>query len=89
MPVYVDEIKDYGRNVAGHGSKWCHLFADTTDELHQFAARLGLKRSWFQNRVNFPHYDLVPSKRNLAVKKGAIQVTRAEMINHMKKHTGM
>jgi hypothetical protein len=29
-------------------SRWSHLTADTTDELHAFAARLGMRRSWFQ-----------------------------------------
>lgn len=27
-----------------------HLTADTLDELHAFAARLGLKRVWFQDK---------------------------------------
>jgi hypothetical protein len=85
MTVYVDELKDYQKNVAGHGSVWCHLFSDDVEELHAFAGSLGLKRSWFQNRPRFPHYDLVPSKRALAVKKGAVQVTRDEMVNLMHK----
>jgi Protein of unknown function (DUF4031) len=33
------------------GMKWCHLVADDADELHRFAARLGIKR----NRVAAPY----------------------------------
>jgi len=38
-----------------------HLVADTLDELHAAAQRLGLKRAWFQGG-NMPHYDLMGSK---------------------------
>ncbi len=42
------------------GKTWCHLFADTLDELHAAARMLGLKRSWFQCQPTgrHPHYDL-------------------------------
>lgn len=43
------------------------------DELHEFAKRLGLKRNWFQLKT-VPHYDLVRSKRDLAIKLGAVVV---------------
>lgn len=45
------------------------------EELHAFAARLGLRRRWFQNK-RLPHYDLAPSKRRLAVSLGAIELDR-------------
>lgn len=56
----------------------CHLTVDGDIEaLHAFAARLGLKRTWFQPRST-PHYDLVPSKRELALKLGAVFVPGKE-----------
>lgn len=76
--IYVDELMDWPIDFvapgARHcGTKWCHMTADTEDELHQFAAKLGLKREWFQcpPKASHPHYDLVPSKRKLALKMGA------------------
>lgn len=48
MAVYVDDA-GIPATVGRHRSRWSHLFADTKDELHEFAARLGLKRSWFQD----------------------------------------
>lgn len=59
----------------------CHLAADTLDELHSFAARLGMRRSWFQpGRGRHPHYDLVKSRRDRAVALGAIEVSGRDMI---------
>lgn len=76
--VYVDATFDCP-GPRGY-SRWCHMFADTEEELHAMAERIGMRREWFQDRRKgdhrFPHYDLVPSKRALAVKFGAEQVDR-------------
>lgn len=48
-----------------------HLEADTLEELHEFAGRLGLRRSWFQDR-SIPHYDISKSMREKAIRMGAI-----------------
>lgn len=75
MTMYVDQLKKY------NGKYWCHMMTDgDLKELHQFALSIGLKRSWFQNRIYHPHYDLVPSKRNLAIQKGAKSVDGKTMI---------
>lgn len=51
---------------------------ETDDELHEFAEKLGLKRSWFQEKKRFHHYDLVRSKRELAIKNGAKELSLKE-----------
>lgn len=54
MTVRIDDLKVWGNakhRCFKNGS--AHLTADTLDELHAFAARLGLKREWFQDRVEF------------------------------------
>ena len=43
-------------------------------ELHEMAARIGMTRAWFQG----DHYDLTPSRRELAVKHGAREAGRFE-----------
>lgn len=53
----------------------CHLYADTLDELHEFAARIGLKRGWIDMR-RVPHYDLTGGMRRKAIRAGAIEVDR-------------
>lgn len=60
--------------------EWCHMVSDASlDELHEFASMLGMKRSWFQPHPLHPHYDLTKSKRELAVKLGAIEVNAKEL----------
>jgi len=64
----------------------CHLLADDIKELHKFAQRLGLKRSWFQSgKGKSPHYDLTANKRKLAVKLGAVELTRRETISRLRR----
>ncbi|CAN5556153.1 DUF4031 domain-containing protein [soil metagenome] len=76
MAVYVDEAI-----WEQSGQLWCHLTADTADELHAFAALLGLRRSRFQSKPGRPwvdHYDITDSKRRQAVALGAVGITIAE-----------
>lgn len=70
MAVYVD----YARNPFGR-MKMCHMLADTEEELHAMADKIGVKRKWFQKHASAPHYDICQTKRELAVSYGAIQVS--------------
>ena len=77
MTVYVDDMQtSFGRLVM------CHMMADTLDELHQMADRIGVERRWFQGPLKHrrPHYDIAMSKRALAIKFGAKEVTGYEMM---------
>lgn len=51
------------------------------DELHAFAAEMGLNRCWF--RVgSFPHYDLTTqAKIDKALEIGARRITTREMVS--------
>jgi Protein of unknown function (DUF4031) len=75
MAVYVDNEK-----IPWRGKLWCHLVADSLDELHEFAARLGLKRAWFQNKASYPHYDVTTSVRERALALGALPARKRQMI---------
>ncbi|KAB0568422.1 MULTISPECIES: DUF4031 domain-containing protein [Pseudomonas] len=75
MAVYVDS-----EELRWRGRVWCHLVADSLDELHSFAARLGLKRKWFQSESFYPHYDVTVSVRARAVQLGAINADRRQII---------
>jgi len=63
------------------------LIADSASELHKFAAKLGLSHKWFQggNR-RLPHYDLTAGKRKQAVKMGAVEISREEIVRQVKKY---
>lgn len=71
MTVYVDDMRaSYGRLIM------CHMIADTDDELHAMAAKIGVQRKWHQAPPKHrSHYDIALSKRALAVAAGAIEIT--------------
>ena len=54
----------------------CHMFADTPEELHAMADRIGVARRWCQHKgTPREHYDICLSKRRRAVAAGAIEVS--------------
>lgn len=72
MAVYVDDMRaPFGRMVM------CHMLADTDDELHVMADRIGVARRWWQRppKASTSHYDIALSKRALAVSAGAVEIT--------------
>lgn len=64
------------------------MFGDTNNiaELHEFASRLGLKKTFFQEEPRLPHYDLTEGKRKKAIKLGAIEVDRQFLYNVMRRN---
>ena len=80
MAVYVDDAV-----WPWKGQLWCHLLADSLDELHSFAQSIGLKREWFQGHTKYPHYDMNENRRKIAVKKGAIEIDKRTTIEKAKK----
>lgn len=77
--VYVDTLRTY------KSGKWCHMIADSDDELHAFANKIGLKREWWQPKNS--HYDLRPGVRDIAVKFGAKELSIKDLarLNKRKK----
>ena len=82
MTVYVDDA-----GVLKDGRKWYHLAADTVEELHAFAERIGLKPEWFQEK-NYPHYDVTKYKRNQALREGARYVSTRVLLRVLQKKYG-
>lgn len=77
-PVYVDDVfipasvPNGGRTVT---SRWCHLTADTTEELDAFATSIGLRVAWRQSTgTPTEHYDVTSGRRAAAVRAGAIEI---------------
>jgi hypothetical protein len=63
----------------------CHLVADTLEELHAMADRIGLRRAWFQPNSH-PHYDVSRSKRALTIQAGVIEVDRNGLVAVMRRN---
>lgn len=94
--IYVDDMRRPAR-VGRITGRWSHLLTDQDDqtELHEFAARLGLRRSWFQHERKYPHapwrwhYDVTDAVRDRALALGAQPITYphglAELIEKRKR----
>ena len=89
MGVYVDSLieitpRNYRARRAGarHGQRWCHMWADTEAELHEMAAKIGMKREWYQPKKTAApgHYDLVPTRRAAALSAGAQEMSLRDWI---------
>ena len=65
MAVYVDDAR-----IRWRGRQWSHLVADSADELHAAAERLGLRREWAQDKGRTLHYDVPETLRVLAIERG-------------------
>ena len=63
------------------GERWAHLVSDRSyDELHAFAARLGIPRRAFQG----DHYDVPAWLRDEAITLGATPVGSRELVRRLR-----
>jgi len=63
------------------GRRWAHLVSDTSyDELHEFAAQLGIPRRAFQG----DHYDVPEALRDLAIAHGAVAVEGRVLVRRLR-----
>lgn len=72
MPIYVDNMNaKFGRMIM------CHLIADSDQELHDMADKIGVQRKWHQKppKSKHSHYDIALVKKKLAIENGAIEIT--------------
>lgn len=78
--VYVDDMQaSFGRMTM------CHMMADSTDELLEMADKIGVARKWIQHAgTNREHFDVCLSRRALAVKHGAVEITQRELVLKMR-----
>lgn len=91
MSVYVDTPIEYPAEPKGYigrarkHARWCHMIADTPAELVTMAIRVGLRTEWIQTgHHGVAHYDLVPSKRALAIRGGAIALDRRAFVRRLR-----
>ena len=76
MTVYVDDMRaNFGRMIM------CHMIADSDDELHAMADKIGVARRWWQRppAASSSHYDIALSKRSLAIEHGAVAITQRQL----------
>jgi hypothetical protein len=91
--IYVDALVAWpmvatgrgARRIFGEGKESCHLVTDgPLDELHAFAARIGMKHAWLHDAKDLPHYDLTPKRRAAALAAGAQEIDRRGVVGLMR-----
>lgn len=81
MGVYVDSI-----DLPYRGMTMCHMVADTTEELLAMVDKIGVAKKWIQYPGTVhEHFDICKSKKLLALKHGAQQVTLRQMAEFLNK----
>ena len=73
MACYVDTVRSYP-NAGLRFTEFCHLLADTRDELHDMADALGIPRRFFQEHPWRWHHDLPEHLRPRAIDLGAVEM---------------
>lgn len=94
MTVYVDDAKHefVPDHVPGRRYVMCHMWADDVEELLAFADKIGVQRKWLQGhptlslpryrKASWVHFDIVQTKRKLAIQHGAVPTDRYGPIEH-------
>lgn len=78
MAVYVDNF--YVTGMRYRGMKMCHMIADNREELLAMVDKIGVESRHIQAKdTPREHFDICFSKRKLAVKNGAIEITYREL----------
>lgn len=78
--IYVDSW-----NAPYRGMIMCHMIADTSEELLAMANKIGVQRKWLQKAgTHWEHFDICLSKRALAVRAGAVEVSAKDLVRIMR-----
>ena len=84
--IYIDLLSSCVPNKHWPYKHSCHLIADSDAELHDFAKRIGLKRTWHQCKpFGISHYDLTTHMRRKAINCGAKPLTRHGFVVKLRK----
>jgi hypothetical protein len=73
MTCYVDALRAYP-DAGLRFDRYCHLLADTVEELHAMADAIAMPRRFFQDHPWRWHYDLPAPLRARAVALGAREI---------------
>lgn len=64
--------------------RYSHLAGSTLEELHAFAASIGVKPHFFHRGASYPHYDITEAQVPTALAAGAKSVSSQELVRFLK-----
>jgi hypothetical protein len=76
--IYVDAA-EWKKSPTGRKS-YAHMVADSLEELHEFAIRIGVKKHFFHRSKTAPHYDITSEQHVVAIAHGAKLVDSREVL---------
>lgn len=76
--IYVDAA-EWKKSPKGRKS-YAHMVADSMEELHAFAERIGVKKHFFHRSKTAPHYDITSEQHAVALSHGAKLVDSREVL---------
>jgi hypothetical protein len=85
MTVYVDDVRHpFGRMI------FCHLWADSHDELLTMVDKIGVQRKWLQGppKASWVHFDIALSKKKLALENGAVLTDKYGPVEYVARLAG-
>ena len=78
--VYIDNYEAPFQNMI-----MCHLIADSNQELLEFVDKINVNRKWIQHVGKYSeHFDICLSKKKLAIRFGAIEISPKELVGKMR-----
>ena len=81
--VYIDDcVWTKGKNGR---ETYAHLVADSYDELHEFATKLGVGRHFFHKSSKYHHYDISSKFYEKAIDLGAEKVHSSTILKMSRK----
>ena len=76
MAVYIDDSRNKYRHMI-----MSHMIADSHSELIEFAEKVGIRKIHIQHEgTRKEHFDICQSHKNYALKIGAIEIGKRELI---------
>lgn len=80
MTVYVDDLRFTRAGVKKARVKYCHMVADSLEELHAFAKQIKVEPHFFHRARSCHHYDIVEHQKLAALVLGAVSVRSREIV---------
>ena len=68
----------------GGRKRYAHLAGSSLDELHAFAASIGVKPHFFHRTASYPHYDITEPQVQAAIAAGAVSISSRELVQFVR-----